>query len=64
MPATDNYGVHECLHMASFLAQAVDCQLCEHDAVKANGEWFDLAEKAQKALYDLYQSIAREHLKD
>lgn len=45
--------------MACFLAEAVDEQLCEHPAVSANQEWFQLAVKAQQALSDLYNQIGK-----
>jgi hypothetical protein len=55
-------GCHEALHMASFLADAVDVQLVEHPAIKQNREWNFLAKRAAQALADLYQRIGREHL--
>lgn len=55
-------GCHEALHMASFLAGAVDSELCEHQAIKANPQWLQLAEEARERLFDLYQKIGAEHL--
>lgn len=57
-----SFGCHEALHMASFLCAAVDEQLCEHEAVKANPEWLAMAEVAREALMDLYQMIGAKHL--
>lgn len=57
-----SYGCHEALHMASFFAQAVDTELFEHPAIRANKRWKKLAEKAVDALNDLYQSIGAKHL--
>lgn len=48
--------------MASYLADAVDVQLCQHPAVTQRQEWVQLALKAQQALSDLYQQIGRAHL--
>ena len=56
------YGCHEALHMALFLAESVDEQLCEHPAIQLQPEWHKLAEEAFDKLYDLYQAIGREHL--
>jgi hypothetical protein len=58
----DEFSRHEALHMASFLSEAVNGQLCEHLAVMANPLWLALAERASTALSDLYQAIGREHL--
>lgn len=60
--APGSFGCHEALHMACFLAEAVDEQLCEHPAVSANQEWFQLAVKAKQALSDLYNQIGKAHL--
>jgi hypothetical protein len=62
MSANDEYGRHEALHMASFLAKSVAGELCEHAAVQAVPEWSELADKALDALHDLYQAIGRVHL--
>lgn len=55
-------GCHEALHMASFLASAVDQELREHPAIQRNPEWLRLAETATEALADLYQKIGADHL--
>jgi hypothetical protein len=55
-------GCHEALHMASFLADAVDLQLCAHPSVLMNPEWRELADTAKKALADLYGKIGNAHL--
>lgn len=57
-----SFGCHEALHMTSFLASAVDEQLCEHSAIMANPEWLDLANTAVEALMELYQKIGAAHL--
>ncbi len=62
MAQTDDYGRHEVLHMASFLMSAVETELVEHEAVRAEPEWLALAEAARKALFDLYQAIGLKHM--
>lgn len=57
-----DFSMHEALHMASFLAGAVDEELVEHSAVVAHPEWTELATKARDALAELYQAIGAEHL--
>lgn len=57
-----SFGCHEALHMASFLAAAVDEELCEHAAVKLVPEWFDKARQAAELLFSLYQDIGAAHL--
>ena len=57
------HGCHEALHMASFLTFAVDEELCQHEAIKANPKWLALAVKAAGALGDLYRAIGEKHLK-
>ncbi|MQX70114.1 hypothetical protein [Sinorhizobium meliloti] len=58
------HGCHEALHVASMLGDLVDGQLCNHPAVLLNPEWYSLAEKAQDALFELYQAIGNAHLRD
>ena len=55
-------GCHEALHMASFLCSAVDEELTQHAAIKANPEWLALAQKAVDTLMELYQKIGAKHL--
>ena len=55
------FGCHEALHMASFLAEAVEKELCEHKAIWNNVEWKSLADAAARNLADLYQSIGAAH---
>lgn len=57
-----SYGCHEALHMTCFLQHAVHIELCEHLAIRRNKKWMRLADKASKALADLYQAIGAEHL--
>lgn len=59
-----DFGTHEALHMASFLAGAVDEELVEHLVVVERPEWRALAVKARDALVELYQKIGAEHLAD
>lgn len=56
------FGCHEALHMAAFFADAVDRELCGHNAIKANRAWSKLAREAQDALADLYQAIGKVHI--
>lgn len=60
--APGSLGCHEALHMAAFFAGTVDEELCEHPAIVANPEWKALADRAGKALADLYQAIGAVHL--
>ena len=53
----DSPGVHEALHMASFLMRAIEAELMEHQAVACRPEWFSLSHRAFSALFDLYQAI-------
>jgi hypothetical protein len=62
MAQTDEFGIHEAMHMASFFMGAIYEQLVEHEAVAARPEWLALAQKAHQALFDLYQAIGAEHL--
>lgn len=56
------HGCHEALHVASMLSALVDERLCDHPAVLLVPEWYALAERAQEALFDLYQAIGAAHL--
>ena len=60
--APGSYGCHEALQMTSFLANAVASELLEHGAITQNAEWYELAERAHQALFDLYQAIGAQHL--
>ena len=60
--APGTHGCHEALHMAAVLVGMVDRELAEHPAVKANPAWKALADRAGRALADLYQAIGAEHL--
>lgn len=59
--APGSLGCHEALHMASFFADSVDRELCEHPAIALNPHWSALAAQAAKALADLCQAIGKEH---
>jgi hypothetical protein len=56
-----SFGCHEALHMASFLAHAVEDQLCEHPAVALHPELRALADAACESLFALYQAIGARH---
>jgi hypothetical protein len=58
----DEFAIHEVLHMSNFLAECVDRELVEHDAVKSNPEWRRKAEIACDALAELYQMIGAKAL--
>lgn len=62
MPETDDYGRHEVMHMSLFLAESIESALLKHTQIKNNPEWLQLAEKAHRNLFDLYQSIGAEHM--
>jgi hypothetical protein len=53
MPQTDDYGVHEILHMAAFLQGTVEAELCEHEAINLDPRWRKLADQAAEILADL-----------
>ena len=55
----DDYSIHEVRHMASFLTNAVDEELCHHEAIMSNPEWLALADKALIALAGLYHAIGK-----
>lgn len=57
-----DYSTHEALHMSSFLMQAVESELMDHDAIKTNPARMELATAAFDALFELYQSIGADHL--
>jgi len=57
-----SFGCHEALHMVAFLAEAVDQQLAEHDAIKFNPKYSRQANIAATALSKLYQAIGEDHL--
>jgi hypothetical protein len=58
-----DYATHEVLHMANFLAGAVDEELVEHIAIFEREEWKEKAIRARDALIELYQAIGAEHIK-
>lgn len=53
----DAFHLHEALHMALFLAEAVEAQLVEHTYVKAQPQAAALANQAAETLQELYQLI-------
>jgi hypothetical protein len=60
--APGSFGCHEALHITSVVMAIVDQYICEHEAIKQNLEWFELAEKAREYLFQLYQDIGEKHL--
>lgn len=60
--APGSFGCHEALHMASVLRGMVEEHLCQHPAIEANKEWSDMAGKACRTLFDLYQAIGQVHM--
>lgn len=60
----DQFHQHEALHMSLYFAENIESQLIENPYVEANKECKQLAEKANKALLELYQLIGKEHLTD
>jgi hypothetical protein len=61
--APGSHGCHEALHMTSFLISAIDNELCEHEAIKANKEWRKLAVLAAESLERLYSAIGKDHIR-
>lgn len=57
-----SFGCHEAMHMALFLADAVDDQLVDHPSIKMNHRWLSMAERAREVLLDLYQAVGGAHL--
>lgn len=62
--APGSFGCHEALHMASFLANAVDRELCEHNAIKLVPKWHKKATRAAALLTSLYQDIGAAHVRN
>lgn len=62
MAENDEFGRHEVLHMAAFLARTVASELAEHPQVKANPQWLALADEAGRSLEALYQAVGTVHL--
>lgn len=62
MPELDDFGRHEVLHMAGFLARTVSTELADHPQIKANPHWQGLADEAARSLASLYQAIGAGHL--
>ena len=56
------FGCHEALHTSALLTDLVASRLMEHGAIIQNQDWYVLADKAQQALFDLYQAIGSLHL--
>lgn len=56
------FGCHEALHTSALLTNLAACRLMEHGAIMQNQDWYALADKAHKALFDLYQAIGEAHL--
>ncbi len=59
---TDEFHMHEALHMSSFLMKAVATELCEHVSIAGNKKFSKLADRTHSALFDLYQAIGKVHL--
>lgn len=55
-------GCHEALHMASFLADAIDREILNHPSVVADPKWKKLASRSFNAMAKLYQEIGGKHL--
>jgi len=53
-------GLHEVLHMSSFLVRAVDEELLGHAEIRKRRKLTALATKASNALASLYLAIANE----
>jgi hypothetical protein len=62
MAENDEFGRHEVLHMAAFLARTVASELAAHPQVKTNLEWLALADEAGRSLEALYQAVGAVHL--
>lgn len=57
-----SFGCHEVLHATSIVAELIDHRLLEHPAIATNPKWYRMAAEAHQGLFDLYQTIAAEHL--
>jgi hypothetical protein len=62
--APGTLGCHEALHMTMAFVGMVDDQICMHPAIMQRPEWRVKADAACQALWELYQAIGREHVKD
>jgi len=60
--APGSFGCHEAMEGASIFMDSVDRHLCEHPAILANPDWYQLASEAQTALFNLYQAIGAVHV--
>lgn len=58
-----SFSLHEALHMFSFLAGAVDRELCQHQAIKKNPRLKASADRIGGLLGELYQAIGQERWK-
>ena len=54
-------GCHELMDRASIVADTIDGVLLSHPSCLLNPEWYALADRAAKAIYDLYQRIGTVH---
>ena len=61
--APGSFGCHEALQMTSVFMDSVDRHLAEHPSILAVPEWYQLAEDAHTALFNLYQAIGTSHLR-
>ncbi|SIS36843.1 hypothetical protein [Insolitispirillum peregrinum] len=61
---TTEFHDHEALHMTSFLFQSIDRELMGHPSIYQNFDRFKLANEAFSKLFELYNLIAEEHMKE
>ena len=58
----DEYHYHESLDRTHIILSMIDDLLRDHPAIEDNEGWWDMAEKAQENLMQLYQAIGERHL--
>jgi hypothetical protein len=56
------FGCHEALHTSALLMELVGSRLMEHGAIIQDERRYALADRAHRALFELYQAIGAIHL--
>jgi hypothetical protein len=57
-----SHGCHELLDRTALMADLVERSVATHPACVRDPEWYALADRAVKALNELYQRVGAEHL--
>lgn len=59
-----SFGMHEALHTTSVVMEIVASHVMESPAIVKDPELYRLAHQAHENLFNLYQAIGNEHLRD